>query len=223
LRRARKAGFRLSPFRDLDNGCRHFTIPSGMAEPKRPDGTARNTEGTLSQFGVQKNCRPKDGPLLPASFQLSRLQALPCHATTHSGSVTSTVVISASGSKGTSVVSISSAPILSDFKSSCLLLSCALTPGKSTNQPIHQFPVFFIIALYFMELPHKGDFKVSADLSSQFIHNFPMPRRLGLHPRFLKNAMPSPFADKKCPMTLEMFYQLTSFVEVHNFLDTDGI
>lgn len=68
---------------------------------------------------------------------------------------TSIVVSWASGMKGTSVASISSAPTRRDSSNSSRVLSCALTPGRSINQPIHQSSDLFITALYFMGLPWR--------------------------------------------------------------------
>ena len=68
----------------------------------------------------------------------------------HTGSSTKTVVIFTPGSKGISVASISSAPIFKDPSSAFWVFSCALTPGKSINQPIHQSPDCFITALNFI-------------------------------------------------------------------------
>ena len=65
------------------------------------------------------------------------------------------VVICASGSKGTSIASMSSAPILKESISSFWVLSCAFTPGKSTSQPIHQPPDFLITDLNFIITSQK--------------------------------------------------------------------
>ena len=63
---------------------------------------------------------------------------------------TSTVSKWASTGISGSRASMSSAPIFSDSSNSSYVRSWALTPDRSTSQPIHQSPSFLIIALYFM-------------------------------------------------------------------------
>ena len=67
------------------------------------------------------------------------------------GSLTIIVVICASGSKGTSIERILFSARFSKIQAvSFCVFSCAFTPGKSTNQPIHQPSDLFMTALNFI-------------------------------------------------------------------------
>jgi hypothetical protein len=68
----------------------------------------------------------------------------------HAGAGTSTNVMVPCGSNGTSVASISSAPMRSDSIKASRVFSWALTPGRSINQPIHHPPLCLTTARYFM-------------------------------------------------------------------------
>ena len=131
-----------------------------------------------------------------------------------SGSGASTIVMTASGSKAIRVASISSAPMRSDLRSSSRVFSWPLTPGKSSNQPIHQPSRCLTIARYFIASPHKRDVQILADLASQLVYNLAVPRHLRLEISSLKDAMSLAFTQQIRVMILKMFDELVSFHSV---------
>src|SRR4030042_5399185 len=94
--------------------------------------------GLTTEFGMGSGVAP--WPKIGASpacpyYPLSKV---------HAGSGISMVVICASASKGTVVLNRSSAPTFKDTSNASCVFSWALTPGRSTSQPIPQLPLFLI-------------------------------------------------------------------------------